>query len=119
MNWEILSIMSQKNFFAPLTPPLTPPGGPQNEIYGVFSTGEVVTRSNESLKCKKVLKSSAEKNFPHRGVKLSFGGVGGSIGGQFSKFRSKSKSVSLPNSIKVICVVEIQSNGLQYPILSF
>ena len=98
---------------------MTPPGGPQNEIYGVFSTGEVVTRSNEGLKCKKVLKSSAEKNFPHRGVKLSFEGVGGSIGDQFSKFWSKSKSVSLPNSIKVICVVEIQSNGLQYPILSF
>ena len=33
-------------------------GGPQNEICGVFSTGEVVTRSNEGLK--KVLKSSAE-----------------------------------------------------------
>ena len=60
-----------------------------------------------------------EKNFPFRGVKFTFGGVGGLIEGQFSLFQSKSKPASLPDSTNVIYVVVIQSNSLQFPILSF
>ena len=37
----------------------------------------------------------------------------------FSLFQSKSKPASLPDSTKVIYVVVIQSNSLQFPILSY
>ena len=115
----ILSILSQKIFFAPLTPLLPPSGGLKNKDNRLFSTQGIVTKSKEGLKCKKVLKSCAEKNFPHRRVKLTFRGVGGSLGGQFSKFWSKSKSPSLPGSGKVIGLAAIQSHDLKFLICYF